>query len=119
MITDIMVHWVTGTAHSAMRFYNGSTEHPLHLAEGQRVAPPCGIVRLPAELPMPPRSWAERAFNIVHWTELARGDISRRGKSPTCWPKIFGNFSGPYVGCRIREMTAPNGNSEVEIVPRP
>jgi pimeloyl-ACP methyl ester carboxylesterase len=22
---------------------------------------------------MPPRSWAERAFNVVHWTELPKG----------------------------------------------
>ncbi|WP_246094033.1 MULTISPECIES: epoxide hydrolase family protein [Mesorhizobium] len=73
MITDIMLHWLTGTAHSALRFYSESKEHPLHLAAGQRITPPCGIVRLPAELPMPPRSWAERAFNIVHWTTLPRG----------------------------------------------
>jgi pimeloyl-ACP methyl ester carboxylesterase len=73
MITDIMVHWLTGTAHSAMRFYSESREHPLHLAAGQRITPPCGIVHLPGELPMPPRSWAERAFNVVHWSSLPRG----------------------------------------------
>ncbi|OBQ62399.1 epoxide hydrolase [Mesorhizobium loti] len=73
MITNIMVHWLTGTAHSAMRLYSESREHPLHLAAGQRILPPCGIVNLPRELPMPPRSWAERAFNVVHWTKLPRG----------------------------------------------
>lgn len=83
MITDIMVHWLTGTAHSAMRFYSESKEHPFHLAAGQRVAPPCGIVRLPAELPMPPRSWAERAFNIVHWSELPRGGHFAAWEVPT------------------------------------
>ncbi|MES2938998.1 MAG: epoxide hydrolase family protein [Pseudomonadota bacterium] len=73
MITDIMLHWLTGTAHSAMRLYSEAREHPLHLAAGQRIHPPCGIVHLPRELPMPPRSWAERAFNIVHWSQLPRG----------------------------------------------
>jgi pimeloyl-ACP methyl ester carboxylesterase len=73
MITDIMVHWLTGTAHSAMRLYSESREHPLHLTAGQRVRPPCGIVQLPRELPMPPRSWVGRAFNIVHWSSLPRG----------------------------------------------
>ncbi len=73
MITDIMVYWLTGTVHSAIRLYSESREHPLHLAPGQRIEPPCGIVHLPKELPMPPRSWAERAFNIVHWTSLPRG----------------------------------------------
>jgi pimeloyl-ACP methyl ester carboxylesterase len=73
MITDIMLHWLTGTAHSAMRLYAESREHPLHLKQGQRITPPCGIVHLPAEIPMPPRSGAERAFNVVHWTRLPRG----------------------------------------------
>lgn len=73
LITDIMIYWTTGTAHSAARFYSGSRERPFHLAPGQKIIPPCGVVNLPRELPMPPRSWAERAFNIVHWTELSRG----------------------------------------------
>ena len=73
LITDVMIYWITNTAHSAARFYAGSRERPFHLASGQKILPPCGVVRLPRELPMPPRSWAERAFNIVHWTELPRG----------------------------------------------
>jgi pimeloyl-ACP methyl ester carboxylesterase len=73
LITDVMIYWVTNTAHSAARFYGGSRERPFHLAPGQKIRPPCGVVTLPRELPMPPRSWAERAFNIVHWTRLPRG----------------------------------------------
>lgn len=73
LITDVMIYWITGTAHSAARFYAGSRERPFHLAAGQKIEPPCGVVTLPRELPMPPRSWAERAFNIVHWTELPKG----------------------------------------------
>ncbi|HWW56284.1 MAG TPA: epoxide hydrolase [Sphingopyxis sp.] len=73
LLTDVMVYWVTGTAHSAARFYSESRERPFHLAAGEKILPPCGVVTLPRELPMPPRSWAERAFNIVHWTSLPRG----------------------------------------------
>ena len=73
LITNVMIYWITNTAHSAARFYSGSRERPFHLASGQKILPPCGVVRLPRELPMPPRSWAERAFNIIHWTELQQG----------------------------------------------
>lgn len=73
LLTDIMIYWITNTAHSAARFYSGSRERPFHLAPGEKIRPPCGVVTLPRELPMPPRSWAERAFNIVHWTRLPRG----------------------------------------------
>ena len=73
LITDIMIYWITQTAHSAARFYSGSRENPFHLLPGEKIVPPCGVALLPRELPMPPRSWAERAFNIVHWSELPKG----------------------------------------------
>jgi len=73
ILTDVMIYWATNTAHSAARFYSGSRENPFHLKPGERIIPPCGVVTLPRELPTPPRSWVERAFNIVHWTDLTRG----------------------------------------------
>lgn len=73
LITDVMIYWITETAHSAARFYAASKARPFHLAPGDRISPPCGVAVLPRELPMPPRSWAERAFNVVHWSKLPRG----------------------------------------------
>lgn len=73
MITNIMLYWLTGTTHSAMRFYSEAREQPFHFAPEQKVESPTGVVILPAEIPMPPREWVERAFNVVHWTELPKG----------------------------------------------
>lgn len=73
LITNAMIYWLTNTVHSSFRLYSEARNQPLHLSRGQRVSVPTGIVRLPRELPMPPRSWAERAFDIRHWTELPRG----------------------------------------------
>ena len=95
MITDIMLYWLTGTVHSAIRFYSESREHPLHLAPGQRIEPPCGIVHLPKELPMPPRSWAERAFNIVHWTSLPRGGHFAAWEQPDLLAEDIRTFFRP------------------------
>jgi pimeloyl-ACP methyl ester carboxylesterase len=95
MITDVMLYWLTGTTHSAMRFYSESREHPFHLAAGQRIAPPCGIVRLPRELPMPPRSWAERAFNVVHWSSLPRGGHFAAWEQPALLAEDIRKFFRP------------------------
>ncbi|HEV2673108.1 MAG TPA: epoxide hydrolase [Aliidongia sp.] len=73
LLTNVMIHWLTNTVHSSFRFYSEARACPLHLQPGQRILPPCGIVRLPRELPMPPRRWVERAFNLTHWTTLPRG----------------------------------------------
>lgn len=95
MITDIMLYWLTGTAHSAIRFYSESREHPFHLAAGQRITPPCGIVHLPRELPMPPRSWAERAFNVVHWSKLPRGGHFAAWEQPQLLAEDIRKFFRP------------------------
>lgn len=73
LITNVMIYWLTNTIHSSMRFYSEARAKLLHLEPGQRVTVPTGVVRLPREIPMPPRSWVERAFNLRHWTSLARG----------------------------------------------
>lgn len=73
LLTNIMIYWLTNTINSSLRLYAEARSAPLHLRSGERVLPPCGIVRLPRELPMPPREWAERAFNLVHWTTLPKG----------------------------------------------
>ncbi len=98
LITDVMIYWVTDTATSAARFYSGSRERPFHLDPGQRVRPPCGVVTLPRELPMPPRSWAERAFNIVHWTQLPRGGHFAALEQPALLADDIRTFFRPLRG---------------------
>jgi len=68
-----MIYWLTNTIHSSMRFYSEARARLLHLAPGEHVTVPTGVVRLPREIPMPPRRWVERAFNLKHWTSLPRG----------------------------------------------
>ena len=44
------------------------------LPEGGRVEAPTGVAAFPVEfVPWPPRSYAETAYNIVHWTDMPRG----------------------------------------------
>ena len=56
-----------------MRLYLESTRTPLVLKEGERIDVPCAIARFPLEEPFPPRSWIERAYRVVRWTDMPRG----------------------------------------------
>jgi microsomal epoxide hydrolase len=41
---------------------------------GSRVERPTGYANFPKELfPSPPRSWLEKSYNLVHWSDMARG----------------------------------------------
>ena len=73
MLTNIAVYWFTQTIGSSLRLYREGRFAPLRFAPGERVAVPVGVARLPFEIPMPPRRWVERVYDVVRWTELPRG----------------------------------------------
>jgi microsomal epoxide hydrolase len=75
LLTNIMLYWLTGTADSATWIYYASrADGSLSLGPGERVTAPTGIAAFPVDLvPPPPRIWAERAYNVVHWTDMPAG----------------------------------------------
>jgi len=73
LLTNVMIYWLTETIHSSTRLYYESRERPLRLSSENRVKPPVAFALFPKEIPMPPRSLAERGFNIARWTVMPRG----------------------------------------------
>ncbi len=83
LLATVATYWFTRTQSSAMRIYHEATRPAAdveaeiggqaRLRDGQRIEVPSGFVKLQRGTPMPPRSWCERAFNIVHWTEFPEG----------------------------------------------
>ncbi len=73
LLTNISIYWFTSTIGSSMRLYRESGRRPLHFAAGEHVSPPLGVAAFPHELPMPPRAWVERVYNVARWTPMLRG----------------------------------------------
>lgn len=73
LLTNIALYWFTGSIGATFRLYLESRRRPLQFSPGQRVLPPLGVAQFPAELPMPPRSWVERCYNVQRWTHMPRG----------------------------------------------
>ncbi|HEV8578062.1 MAG TPA: alpha/beta fold hydrolase [Thermoanaerobaculia bacterium] len=73
ILTNVTIYWATNTITSSMRLYQESSRTPLRFERGERVPVPCGIARFPREAPFPPRSWIERAYDVVHWTDMPQG----------------------------------------------
>jgi pimeloyl-ACP methyl ester carboxylesterase len=72
LLDNISVYWFTGTINSSMRLYYESLG-PGRFATMGRPTVPLGHAVYPGEIYRLPRSWAEAAFNIVHWVEMPRG----------------------------------------------
>ncbi|MDY0222940.1 MAG: alpha/beta fold hydrolase [Desulfobacterium sp.] len=77
MLTNIMVYIVTRTFNTSTWIYYGRREEGgriLGTKERPRVDVPTAAAIFPAEsFPWPPRSYAERLYNIQRWTRFPRG----------------------------------------------
>ncbi len=75
LLTNIMLYVVTRRFNTAAwQYYGVGTEGGFAFPPGQRCETPTGIASYPREIaPVPPRSYAEKAYNVVHWKEQPRG----------------------------------------------
>lgn len=73
LLTEISLYWFSGSLDASFRLYKESRAHPLSFKKGERILPPVAISHFAKELPQPPRSWVERVYNVVRWSEHAAG----------------------------------------------
>jgi pimeloyl-ACP methyl ester carboxylesterase len=73
LLTFISIYWFTQTIGSSMRLYWETRRHQLRFAPGERVRVPCAFAVFPKEIVMPPRSWAERVYDVRRWSEMDKG----------------------------------------------
>jgi len=72
VLTDVMIYLVTDTIDSSLWFYRGVDDDPVTT---QRVTVPTGVIYLPREMLTfkPPKSVLARHYNLVRFTQLAKG----------------------------------------------
>ena len=80
LLTNIMIYWATGTIGSSfLPYYDFMNAGPLTwISEKLREwvgssDVPAGFAIFPKDLLPPPRVWADRFFNVRHWTDMPRG----------------------------------------------
>jgi microsomal epoxide hydrolase len=76
LLTNVMIYVMTGSFTTGAWYYRGlADERAAGDLPSRKVEVPVGFADFPGEpqLKSPPRSWAERAYNIVHWTDMPRG----------------------------------------------
>jgi hypothetical protein len=90
-----MIYWVTETIHSSARIYYESREQPVRLSPDNRVMLPVAVALFPKEIPMPPRSLAERGFNIARWTSMPKGGHFAAMEQPDLLTRDIQDFFRP------------------------
>jgi pimeloyl-ACP methyl ester carboxylesterase len=70
ILTQASLYWFTGAIAATFRPY---WEHRTYPPAPVLVTVPTGLAVFPHDLVQPPRSWAERNYNVVHYTRMPRG----------------------------------------------
>lgn len=76
LLTNIMLYVMTGSFTTGAWYYRGLVEEGgLAFEPGERLETPTAFANFPGEplYSAPPRSFAERAYNISRWTDMPRG----------------------------------------------
>ena len=75
MLTHIMLYWVTDCFVTSVRYYYEARNQPWTPAHTRTpvIEAPTALAIFPRELLIPPRKWAERYFNLKHWTQMSAG----------------------------------------------
>jgi microsomal epoxide hydrolase len=73
LLTGISLCWFSACIGSSMQMYWENRLQPMRFAAGQRVTVPIAFARFPKEISRPPRSWVERVFDVVQWTDMPSG----------------------------------------------
>ena len=95
LLSNIMVYLVTKTFNTASWIYYGRVQEGGRILskEGKRVEVPTGCAVYPKEfLTWPPKSYVERLFNLVHWTEMSKGGHFAALEQPASLIKDIQNF---------------------------
>ncbi len=84
LLNTMMIYWVTETFVTSVRYYYEAKRHlwaPSH-DRSPVVESPTGIAVFPQELALMPRRWAERYYNLKHWSLMTAGGHFAHAEEP-------------------------------------
>jgi pimeloyl-ACP methyl ester carboxylesterase len=73
LLTNITIYWVTGTINSSTRLYYEAKKTGRFGLQGAKVEVPTGGAIFPREIVRASRRFAERVYNVQHWSTFERG----------------------------------------------
>lgn len=90
ILTHVSLYWFTNCISTSFRPYF----EPYHglRQKVSRVVVPTAVAVFPKDLVRPPRSWAERTYNVVRYTQMPRGGHFAPHEAPDLLADDIGSF---------------------------
>src|SRR5262249_21239273 len=96
LITNVMIYLVADAIATSCWYYRARIEETgLALPSGTRVEKPAGVANFKGQpvFRLPPPSWVERVYNIVHWSEFDEGGHFAAMEKPTLFTADVQKFA--------------------------
>ncbi|MFD8075533.1 epoxide hydrolase family protein [Streptomyces sp. NPDC059718] len=94
LLTQASLYWFTGTISTSFRPYYEYAQGLTRRVE--RVTVPTAVALFPADLTQPPRSWAERIYNVTRYTRMPRGGHFAAHEEPELLSQDITEFLRAY-----------------------
>jgi len=98
LLTNIMLYWVSGAIGSSFWPYYARLHSRWPIPEGAFVGVPTGYAEFPREMLHPPRSVAEKVYNIQRWTKMDKGGHFAALEQPEALARDVREFFRPLRG---------------------
>jgi pimeloyl-ACP methyl ester carboxylesterase len=95
LLTNLTIYWATQTINSAIRLYYEAAaflQQQSKKAAVGKLEVPTGVAIFPRDLVPAPREFAERIFNVRHWTEMPVGGHFAAMEQPDLFAKDLRKF---------------------------
>ncbi|MET8080339.1 epoxide hydrolase family protein [Streptomyces sp. NPDC005303] len=106
LLTQVSLYWFTGTISTSFRPYYEYAHGLTRPVE--RVNVPTAVALFPADLSRPPRSWAERTYDITRYTHMPRGGHFAAHEEPALLAHDITEF---FRACRSPLPSAPRSDA--------
>lgn len=93
LIDTLMVYWATGTIGASMRAYHDDFHFRPRPGPDARVRVPTSLCTWPKDLVIPPREWAERSYDVHHYTAQPRGGHFPAWEAPEAYAQDLRHFA--------------------------
>lgn len=86
---NLTLYWLTGCAATSIRMYHGNT---FTLPPMGRISQPMGMAQFPKDILPVPKSWIERNYNLIQYTEMPYGGHFTAMEAPGPFAKALRDF---------------------------
>lgn len=107
LLTTVSLYWFSRSMASAIRLYWEGRQRPMRFCANERVTVPVAVAHFPKEIPIPPRRYVERGYNVTRWSKMKRGGHFAALEEPEALADDIRAFARDFRQASVEDQPSP------------